>query len=292
MVRHMIKWIIKGVSTRSHSLVKRFDGMYMGPYFDSNIPTNITAQLGSHAYLPCKVRQLGNKSVSWVRRRDSHILSVDRNMFIPDERFQALFVDASDTWTLQVKYVQARDEGEYECQISTDPKKSHIIKLNVVVPKIEIIGDRDMYVKTGSTVAIRCVIKQSLEGPFYVFWYHEGDRVLDYQLNKIDIQTEKIDHDTVSSLVIHKAKREDSGNYTCSPSSLDSASVQLHVLNGEHPAAIQRGISSAPGGCPTLWWLAGVVTLYSSHGSRLFVLALLILMVLYSKNPSYFAPER
>ena len=149
-----------------------------------------------------------------------------------------------------------------------------------------------MYVKTGSTVAIRCVIKQSLEGPFYVFWYHEGDRVLDYQLNKIDIQTEKIDHDTVSSLVIHKAKREDSGNYTCSPSSLDSASVQLHVLNGEHPAAIQRGISSAPGGCPTLWWLAGVITLYSSHGSRLFVLALLILMVLYSKNPSYFAPER
>lgn len=70
--------------------------------------------------------------VSWIRRRDSHILSVDRTMFIPDERFQALFVDASDTWTLQVKYVQARDEGEYECQISTDPKKSHIIKLNIV----------------------------------------------------------------------------------------------------------------------------------------------------------------
>lgn len=105
--------------------------------------------------------------------------------------------------------------------------------VNFPVPKIEIIGDRDMYVKTGSTVAIRCVIKQSLEGPFYVFWYHEGDRILDYQLNKIDIQTKRIDQDTVSSLVIHKAKREDSGNYTCSPSSLDSASVQLHVLNGK-----------------------------------------------------------
>lgn len=52
-------------------------------------------------------------------------------MFIPDERFQAIFGEA-DTWTLQVKYVQARDEGEYECQISTDPKKSHIIKLNIV----------------------------------------------------------------------------------------------------------------------------------------------------------------
>lgn len=103
----------------------------------------------------------------------------------------------------------------------------------VAVPKIEILGDRDMYVKTGSTVAIRCVIKQSLEGPFYVFWYHEGDRVLNYQLGKIDIQTKRIDQDTVSSLVIHNARREDSGNYTCSPSNLDSASVQLHVLNGE-----------------------------------------------------------
>jgi hypothetical protein len=69
--------------------------------------------------------------VAWIRRRDSHILSVDRTMFIPDERFQAISGEA-DTWTLQVKYVQARDEGEYECQISTDPKKSHIIKLNIV----------------------------------------------------------------------------------------------------------------------------------------------------------------
>lgn len=112
-------------------------------------------------------------------------------------------------------------------------RKKIDISCDFPVPKIEIIGDRDMYVKTGSTVAIRCVIKQSLEGPFYVFWYHEGDRVLDYQLNKIDIQTKRIDHDTVSSLLIHKARREDSGNYTCSPSSLDSASVQLHVLNGE-----------------------------------------------------------
>jgi len=60
-------------------------------------------------------------------------------MFIPDERFQAIFGEA-DTWTLQVKYVQARDEGEYECQISTDPKKSHIIKLNIV-------GERRDYIK-------------------------------------------------------------------------------------------------------------------------------------------------
>ncbi|KAK6644011.1 hypothetical protein RUM43_000276 [Polyplax serrata] len=112
--------------------MERFSGLYTGPYFDASTPNNITTQLGTHAYLPCKVKQLGNKSVSWIRRRDAHILTVDRYTFIADERFQAFLVEATDTWTLQVKYVQARDAGRYECQVSTEPKMSHFITLNVV----------------------------------------------------------------------------------------------------------------------------------------------------------------
>ncbi|CAG2056248.1 unnamed protein product [Timema podura] len=73
-----------------------------------------------------------NVPVSWIRRRDSHILTVDRYTFIADERFQAFLVEATDTWTLQIKYVQARDAGQYECQVSTEPKMSHFITLNVV----------------------------------------------------------------------------------------------------------------------------------------------------------------
>nr|CAD7392649.1 unnamed protein product [Timema cristinae] len=72
------------------------------------------------------------QTVSWIRRRDSHILTVDRYTFIADERFQAFLVEATDTWTLQIKYVQARDAGQYECQVSTEPKMSHFITLNVV----------------------------------------------------------------------------------------------------------------------------------------------------------------
>ena len=111
-------------------LTKRYVGLYTGPYFDPSAPNNITTQLGTHAYLPCKVRtvrpsvpsralpshwppltcvsrvlqvrQLSNKSVSWIRRRDAHILTVDRFTFIADERFQAFLVEATDTWTLQV----------------------------------------------------------------------------------------------------------------------------------------------------------------------------------------------
>nr|CAD7586050.1 unnamed protein product [Timema genevievae] len=45
-----------------HQHMKRFSGLYTGPYFDPTTTTNITTQLGTHAYLPCKVKQLGNKS--------------------------------------------------------------------------------------------------------------------------------------------------------------------------------------------------------------------------------------
>ncbi|XP_030756140.1 hemicentin-2-like isoform X1 [Sitophilus oryzae] len=226
--------------------VKRFTGLYTGPYFDPTTTTNITTQLGTHAYLPCKVKQLGNKSVSWIRKRDAHILTVDRYTFIADDRFQAFLVESTDTWTLQVKYVQARDAGQYECQVSTEPKMSHFITLNVVVPKIEILGESDMFVKMGSTVQLKCVITQSLEEPAYIFWYHDGDRVLKYDKNAIDIRLDREGTDTtVSTLIIFHTSSEDSGNYTCSPSNLDSASVLLHVLNGEHPAAMQRGKNSA-----------------------------------------------
>ncbi|ERL94862.1 hypothetical protein D910_12135 [Dendroctonus ponderosae] len=312
--------------------VKRFTGLYTGPYFDPSAPTNITTQLGTHAYMPCKVKQLGNKSVSWIRKRDGHILTVDRYTFIADDRFQTFRVDGSDTWTLQIKYVQARDAGQYECQVSTEPKMSHFITLNIVsklnfvehinkiitkgsqtagirypllnqkskltlknktllykqvirsqicyaapiisqtskktigklqicqnkilrkmtkppwyvLPKIEITGEPDMFVKMGSRVQLRCVITQALEEPAYIFWYHDGERVLTYDKSAIDIHAKREGTDTtVSTLLIHYTNQEDSGNYTCSPSKLDSSSVVLHVLNGEHPAAMQRGKNSA-----------------------------------------------
>ncbi|XP_046980809.1 protein sidekick-2-like [Schistocerca americana] len=253
-----------------HQHSKRFSGLYTGPYFDTSTATNITAQLGTHAYLPCRIKQLGNKSVSWIRRRDAHILTVDRYTFIADDRFQAFLVEATDTWTLQIKYVQARDAGQYECQVSTENKMSHFISLHVVVPRVEIAGGHDLYVRAGSTVALRCEVTQSLEEPAYIFWYHDGERVLSYQ----DIRLERVAPDaTVSTLLIQRARREQSGNYTCKPSNLDSASVLLHVLDGEHPAAMQRGKNSAvPAGS---WWghvwcrlaLAALAAFSGLHGA-------------------------
>lgn len=67
-----------------------------------------------------------------MRLKDDHIMAVDREVFTMDERFQALFLESTSTWALLIKYATQSDEGEYECQVSTEPKLSHVVKLNVV----------------------------------------------------------------------------------------------------------------------------------------------------------------
>ncbi|KAI5722236.1 hypothetical protein M8J76_005742 [Diaphorina citri] len=55
------------------------------------------------------------------------------------------------------------------------------------------------------------------------------------------LETEKTEKGTTSKLLVTKATLTDSGNYTCIPSNASPASVYVHVLNGEHPAAMQHG---------------------------------------------------
>lgn len=57
--------------------------------------------------------------VSWVRRRDWHILTSGVFTYTNDERFQVAHTEGADDWTLQIKYVQKRDNGTYECQVRT-----------------------------------------------------------------------------------------------------------------------------------------------------------------------------
>jgi len=87
------------------------------PVFDNNLVTNVTAQLGGTAFLHCRVRNLGERPVSWIRRRDWHILTSGLFTYTNDERFQVVHTEGGDDWNLQIKYVQKRDNGTYECQL-------------------------------------------------------------------------------------------------------------------------------------------------------------------------------
>lgn len=70
--------------------------------------------------------------VSWIRKRDLHILTAGILTYTSDQRFQVIRPDKSDNWTLQIKFPQLRDSGVYECQVNTEPKISLPFVLNVI----------------------------------------------------------------------------------------------------------------------------------------------------------------
>jgi hypothetical protein len=52
-----------------------------GPYFDISASRNVTALVGTTAYLNCRVRNLGNKTLTWIRHRDLHLLTIGKETY-------------------------------------------------------------------------------------------------------------------------------------------------------------------------------------------------------------------
>ncbi|XP_034130771.1 homeobox protein prospero isoform X2 [Drosophila guanche] len=219
-----------------------------GPYFDKAVSKNVTALLGKTAYLNCRVKNLGNKTmllqVSWVRHRDIHLLTVGRYTYTSDQRFRAIHQPQTEDWMLQIKYPQHRDSGIYECQVSTTPHMSHYIHLNVVEPSTEIIGAPDLYIESGSTINLTCVILNSPEPPAYIFWNH-NNAIINYDSPRggVSVVTNK-GETTTSFLLIKSARPSDSGHYQCNPSNAKPRSVTVHVLNGVSHS-VSRGVPSS-----------------------------------------------
>ena len=148
------------------------------PFFNPSSSAVILAQVGSIAYLTCEVYNLNNLSVSWVRGRDSHILTVDRETFIFDNRFISIIKKEKmyNIITLAIHEIQIQDQGSYECQVSSQPKISRIIELVVLVPELSILGEPDIYVKEGSEVRLKCIVKNTVGDIPFVTWLF-NDRV-------------------------------------------------------------------------------------------------------------------
>ncbi|XP_071532374.1 zwei Ig domain protein zig-8-like [Panulirus ornatus] len=166
-------------------------------------------------------------------------MTVGRYTYTTDQRYQVIHSPGSKDWILKIKYAQVRDSGNYECQVSTKPVRSYVVRLNVFAPQAEIVGAPDIHVDMGSTVNLTCVITHSPEPPAYIFWYHNG-KVMSFESPRggITVVTER-GNTTSGYLLIQDALTSDTGNYTCDPSNTDATSVRVHVLNGETPAAMQ-----------------------------------------------------
>ncbi|XP_044735236.1 uncharacterized protein LOC123297577 isoform X2 [Chrysoperla carnea] len=146
------------------------------PEFDMTKSSQVSVLEGQIAYLPCVVRNLGDRVVSWIRTKDLHILTSDIHQYTSDTRFETMHPLNSDTWALKINATKLTDSGFYECQVNTDPK----IKFPVVLTVIDsdqlhdspyktrswgsdskiarISGPREQYVRVGSTVTFTCEV--------------------------------------------------------------------------------------------------------------------------------------
>ncbi|PSN44268.1 Zwei Ig domain protein zig-8, partial [Blattella germanica] len=169
--------------------------------------------------------------VSWIRRKDYHLLTVGLTTYTGDERYQAIHVQHSEDWTLQIKFVQHRDAGLYECQVSSHPPTSIFIELKVVEARASISGPAEKYLKLGSTLRLVCTLLSSTEPPVYVFWYH-NNRMINYDGDRgVNVTTDR--PAKTSTLLISSASPEHSGNYSCVPNNAQPASTYVHILNGK-----------------------------------------------------------
>ncbi|KAI5633012.1 immunoglobulin domain-containing protein [Phthorimaea operculella] len=183
-----------------------------------------------------------HKQVSWIRRKDYHLLTVGLTTYSSDQRFQAIHLQHSEDWTLKVKFVQKRDGGIYECQVSSHPPTSIFLRLDVVEARAQISGPTEKYLKPGSTLRLQCSVVQTTEAPAFVFWYHNS-RMINYDMeNGVNVTTDPAQR--VSDLLIPATSVAHAGNYTCVPNNAVPASILVHIFNGENPAAMQSSSRS------------------------------------------------
>ncbi|XP_037080207.1 zwei Ig domain protein zig-8-like [Pollicipes pollicipes] len=229
------------------------------PVFLNTSTLHVVSPAGRPAHLHCKIQHLGDKTVSWVRKSDLHILTVGLFTYTTDKRFLALHSDGTQEWTLKVLAPTLDDSGVYECQVSTEPKISLPFQLHVVVPRARILGNREQHVNSGSDVNLTCHVSHDTSS---IYWYHNG-RVINYRgQERLHLESSH----TFSRLHITGVASSDSGNYTCDPAGTVPVWAVLHVINGEHPAAMQH---NAANGTRFDWPLAVMVVLLLLTGRPL-----------------------
>ena len=71
-------------------------------------PRVVMSVLGEDIRLSCSVSGLGNRTVSWVRYRDIHLLTVGRDSYTDDTRFSAHHPLLTNSWQLRIRNVSHR----------------------------------------------------------------------------------------------------------------------------------------------------------------------------------------
>ncbi|XP_037032212.1 neurotrimin isoform X2 [Bradysia coprophila] len=134
---------------------------------------NITVPVGRDAVLICVVDNLQTYKIAWLRVDTQTILTIQNHVITKNHRMVITHAEKR-AWILRIRDVKESDMGWYMCQINTDPMKSQVGYLDVVVPPdiLDYPTSTDMVVKEGSNVTLKCAATGS-PAPI-ITWRREG----------------------------------------------------------------------------------------------------------------------
>ncbi|XP_063912148.1 neurotrimin-like isoform X2 [Zophobas morio] len=192
------------------------------PKFSAPI-TNVTVPVGREAILSCLVEDLGGYKVAWLRVDTQTILTIHNHVITKNHRIGVTHSEHK-TWYLHIKEVRESDRGWYMCQINTDPMKSQVGYLDVVVPPdiLDYPTSTDMVVREGSNVNLRCVAKGSPEPS--ITWRRETGEPLKLPTGE---EVASIDGPVLN---ISGVSRQQMGPYLCIASNGIPPSVSKRIM--------------------------------------------------------------
>lgn len=198
-------------------------------------PGNITILQGETAMLACKIYNLGNKSVSWLRHSLPlpQLMALNNQSNSLDTRVKAMAAEEWSEFVLMIRDVGVRDSGQYECQVSgpNHTSISQMIQLTVIAPVTSIDGGPDLYVGLHSRLSLVCRIDSGGLQPRHLIW-RKGHKMLSFLGGEGSSFSLEKDQEGrfVSRITVERIDRDSGDTYGCQPSPGPAAEVKVHVI--------------------------------------------------------------
>ncbi|KAH0566929.1 hypothetical protein KQX54_005527 [Cotesia glomerata] len=162
--------------------------------------------------------------VAWLQVNTQTILTIAIHVITKNHRIAVTHSDHR-IWYLHIRDVRESDQGDYMCQINTDPMISQVGQLKVVVPPdiLDYPTSTDMVVREGSNVTLRCAASGSPQPN--ITWKRESGEAI-----ALGVNDEAVSSVNGSTLNITRVNRLHMGAYLCIASNGVPPSVSKRIM--------------------------------------------------------------
>ncbi|KOB75839.1 Uncharacterized protein OBRU01_06952 [Operophtera brumata] len=234
-------WSIYLLAIFMLGLDSKLVGQAFQPEFSEPL-MNLTVPIGRDATFRCLVLNLGGYRVGWVKADTKAIQAIHVHVITNNHRV-GVSHNGQTVWNLHIRNVQEEDRGQYMCQINTDPMKSQMGHLEVVIPPDFIPEETsgDVMVPEGGTARVSCRAR-GMPTPRIMWRREDGTDIVIRDPSggktKAQVYEEEV-------LILNKISRSDMGAYLCIASNGIPPSVSKRITIKSRMALTVRRLSAA-----------------------------------------------